>query len=201
RHSAERGPAPRGPGGIQRLRRARARRRRDPARARDRREAHRRRHFRHRGAQGRRRRQRVGAAARRGAHHGAHPRGARMSFKNDFSQTLPGNEKAPPRKIGNYEIMGVLGQGQSATIYLGRELFPAREVAIKVYDPHQFGDDTKLFRSLFLKETLLAKKLTHPGITQIYDAAADDDRAYIVMEYMPGGSLDSYCTPQTLLKP
>ena len=124
-----------------------------------------------------------------------------MSFKNDLSQTLPGDQKAPPRKIGNYEIMGVLGQGQSATIYLGRELFPAREVAIKVYDPHQFGDDTKLFRSLFLKETLLAKKLTHPGITQIYDAAADDDRAYIVMEYMQGGSLDRYCTPQTLLKP
>jgi len=111
-----------------------------------------------------------------------------MSFKTDLSQTLPGDQKAAPRKIGNYEIMGVLGQGQSATIYLGRELFPAREVAIKVYDPHQFGDDTKLFRSLFLKETLLAKKLTHPGITQIYDAAADDERAYIVMEYMQGGS-------------
>src|SRR6185312_4587984 len=124
-----------------------------------------------------------------------------MSFKTDFSQTLPGDQKAPPRKLGNYEIMGVLGQGQSATIYLGRELFPAREVAIKVYDPHQFGEDTKLFRSLFLKETLLAKKLTHPGITQIYDAAADDERAYIVMEYMQGGCLDSYCTPATLLKP
>ncbi|HEX4780220.1 MAG TPA: serine/threonine-protein kinase [Usitatibacter sp.] len=124
-----------------------------------------------------------------------------MSFKTDFSETLPGDAKAPPARLGNYEIMGVLGQGQSATIYLGRELFPAREVAIKVYDPHQFGDDTKLFRSLFLKETLLAKKLTHPGITQIYDAAADDERAYIVMEYMEGGCLDSYCTPQTLLPP
>jgi serine/threonine protein kinase len=124
-----------------------------------------------------------------------------MSIKTDFSQTMPGDQKAPPRKIGNYEIMGVLGQGQSATIYLGRELFPAREVAIKVYDPHQFGDDTKLFRSLFLKETLLAKKLTHPGITQIYDAAADDERAYIVMEYMQGGCLDTYCTPGKLLPP
>jgi len=106
-----------------------------------------------------------------------------------------------PTKIGNYEILGVLGRGQSATIYLGRELFPARQVAIKVYDPHQFGDDVQLFRSLFLKETLLARKLTHPGITQIYDAAADDERAYIVMEYMEEGSLDRYCAPSTLLKP
>jgi tRNA A-37 threonylcarbamoyl transferase component Bud32 len=106
-----------------------------------------------------------------------------------------------PNKIGNYEIMGILGRGQSATIYLGKELFPAREVAIKVYDPHQFGDDPKLFRSLFLKETLLARKLKHPGITQIYDAAASDDRAYIVMEYMKAGSLDRYCAPNELLRP
>ena len=123
-----------------------------------------------------------------------------MSIKNDLASTLPGTGSAPT-KIGNYEVMGVLGRGQSATIYLGRELFPAREVAIKMYDPHQFGDDPKLFRSLFLKETLLAKKLTHPGITQIYDAAADDERAYIVMEYMAQGSLDRYCTPEGLLKP
>jgi len=123
-----------------------------------------------------------------------------VSLKNDLASTLPGTGSAPT-KIGNYEIMGVLGRGQSATIYLGRELFPAREVAIKMYDPTQFGDDPKLFRSLFLKETLLAKKLTHPGITQIYDAAADDKSAYIVMEYMQEGSLDRYCTPEGLLKP
>ena len=106
-----------------------------------------------------------------------------------------------PTRIGNYDIQGILGRGQSATIYLGRELYPARDVAIKVYDPHQFGDDPKLFRSLFLKETLIARKLKHPGITQIYDAAADDDRAYIVMEYMQAGSLDRYCVAEGLLKP
>jgi CRP-like cAMP-binding protein/tRNA A-37 threonylcarbamoyl transferase component Bud32 len=107
-----------------------------------------------------------------------------------------------PARIGNYEIRGVLGRGQSATIYLGRELFPARDVAIKVYDAQQLDpEDRKVFRSLFLKETLLAKRLTHPNITQIYDAAADDDRAYIVMEYAQEGSLDRYCVPEGLLAP
>ena len=62
-----------------------------------------------------------------------------------------------PKKIGNYEITGVLGRGASATIYLGEELFPARNVAIKVYGlDHLSDDDRKVFRSLFLKETLLA---------------------------------------------
>ena len=107
-----------------------------------------------------------------------------------------------PSRIGPYEIMGVLGRGQSATIYLGRELFPARDVAIKVYDPQLLASEERgVFRSLFLKETLLAKKLTHPNITQVYDAAADDERAYIVMEYMEAGSLDRFCVPESLLAP
>ena len=115
-----------------------------------------------------------------------------------------GTGEAPvPTRIGNYEILGVLGRGASATIYLGRELYPPREVAIKAYDPQALNseEDRKLFQSLFLKETLLARRLKHPNITQIYDAAADDERAYIVMEYAKGGNLDAFCTPGTLLHP
>jgi hypothetical protein len=98
--------------------------------------------------------------------------------------------------------MGILGRGASATIYLGRELFPARDVAIKVYDPQRLSpEDRKAFRSLFLKETLLARRLTHPNITQVYDAATEDERSYIVMEYCREGSLERYCTAETLLPP
>ena len=117
---------------------------------------------------------------------------------------MPPNETTAmmPARIGPYEIRGVLGRGESATIYLGRELFPARDVAIKVYDPRLLAsEDRALFRSLFLKEALLAKKLTHPNITQVYDAAADDQRAYIVMEYVQAGSLDRYCVAEGLMEP
>ena len=123
-----------------------------------------------------------------------------MSIKG--AQALATPEGETPTRIGQYEIQGILGRGQSATIYLGRELFPARDVAIKVYDAQLLAsEDRAVFRSLFLKETLLAKKLTHPNITQVYDAAADDERAYIVMEYMQAGSLDRFCTPDGLLPP
>ncbi|MEO5676638.1 MAG: protein kinase, partial [Usitatibacter sp.] len=119
-----------------------------------------------------------------------------MSFKTSIP---PGGEESRtevPNRIGSWEIMGILGRGASATIYLGRELFPARDVAIKVYNPQRLSpEDRKLFRSLFLKETLLAKRLTHPNITQVYDAAADDERAYIVMEYAKEGSLERFATP------
>jgi len=126
-----------------------------------------------------------------------------MSLKTGIPPDMTGRAPAQaPSRIGNYEITGVLGRGQSATIYLGRELFPARNVAIKVYDSHHLSaEDRKVFRSLFLKETLLARRLTHPNITQVYDAAADDERAYIVMEYAKEGSLDRFCTPEGLLEP
>jgi tRNA A-37 threonylcarbamoyl transferase component Bud32 len=115
---------------------------------------------------------------------------------------IPMEAANAPERIGNYEIVGVLGRGESATIYLGRELFPAREVAIKLYDPRSMSaEDRKLFQSLFLKETLLARKLKHPNICQVYDAATDDRRTYIVMEYAKEGNLDRFCTRDTLLAP
>jgi eukaryotic-like serine/threonine-protein kinase len=126
-----------------------------------------------------------------------------MSLKGSIPPEEHGREAPPmPARIGNYEIVGVLGRGQSATIYLGRELFPARNVAIKVYDSQHLGpEERRVFRSLFLKEALLAKRLTHPNITQVYDAAAEDERVYIVMEYAKEGSLDRFCTPEGLLPP
>ena len=107
-----------------------------------------------------------------------------------------------PKRIGPYEIVGMLGRGESAIIYLAREFFPPRDVAIKVYDPQRLSsEDRKVFQSLFLKETLLAKRLKHPNITQVYDAGFDDARAYIVMEYAKEGNLDRYCVADGLLPP
>src|SRR6202008_2352579 len=107
---------------------------------------------------GGRRRRRGGEhpAAGRRAPARAHPRGSRMSLKG--AQAAAGAEGDTPPRIGPYEILGVLGRGQSATIYLGRELFPARDVAIKVYDPEMLkGEDGSAFRALFLKETMFPR--------------------------------------------
>jgi len=123
-----------------------------------------------------------------------------VSFKGAI--TFPAEPAAAPQKVGPYEIVKELGRGESATIYLGRELFPAREVAIKMYDPRNMSAESrKVFQSLFLKETLLARRLKHPNITQVYDAATDDQRTYIVMEYAKEGNLDRFCAKDTLLPP
>ena len=104
-------------------------------------------------------------------------------------------------KLGKYQITRVLGQGATSTVYLGYDPFGQREVAIKVASPAVFADveNRKRYTHLFINEASLAGKLHHPHITQIFDAVVEDDRAYIVMEYVPGGTLEKFTQPETLL--
>jgi serine/threonine protein kinase len=57
----------------------------------------------------------------------------------------------------------------------------------------------KLYKKLFVTEASLAGKLQHPHICQIYDAVADESLHYIVTEYVHGGTLEKFCTPEQLL--
>jgi eukaryotic-like serine/threonine-protein kinase len=104
-------------------------------------------------------------------------------------------------KLGKYDVKSVLGQGATSTVYLGYDPFAQREVAIKVPSPDIFSDPERkrLYGKLFVNEASLAGKLSHPHITHIYDAVVEDDRAYIVMEHVPGGTLERYCQPERLL--
>ena len=64
----------------------------------------------------------------------------------------------------------------------------ARDVAVKLFSIDQSTDPEQatLIRKFFLTEVLLAQKLRHPNIVQIYDSAVDDNRAYIAMEHVHG---------------
>jgi len=90
-------------------------------------------------------------------------------------------------KIGRYEIEGELGSGGMATIYLALDPFMKRKVAVKVL-PRQFTHDPQ-FRVRFQREAEVIAALEHPHIVAIYDFGEDDDQPYIVMRYMPGGTL------------
>ncbi|QDX81298.1 serine/threonine protein kinase [Denitratisoma sp. DHT3] len=104
-------------------------------------------------------------------------------------------------RIGKYAILRQLGQGATSTVYLGHDDFARREVAVKVIAQEALQDREKgrLYRHLLINEASLAGKLNHPHIAQIYDAVLGDDLSYIVMEYVPGGTLESFCAPERLL--
>lgn len=105
------------------------------------------------------------------------------------------------RTIGKYEILRPLGKGATADVYLGRDPFARREVAIKLASPDALKDPERgrLYAKFFLNEASLVGKLAHPHIVQIYDAAVAENLSYIVMEYVAGGTLEDFCAPHRLL--
>jgi serine/threonine protein kinase len=106
-----------------------------------------------------------------------------------------------PKKIGKYNILSELAQGASAVVYLGEDTFNDRKVAVKVArsDANMGEEEAKRFERLFLNEASLAGKLNHPNIVAVYDAVVEGDQRYIVMEYVPGGSLKKFCNEANLL--
>lgn len=86
-----------------------------------------------------------------------------------------------------YELGQPLGQGGMARVYLARDRFLTRQVAVKILHPALNGD--KRFLARFRREAEAAAKLTHPHIVSVYDVGSDGDLNYIIMEYVPGMDL------------
>lgn len=104
-------------------------------------------------------------------------------------------------KIGKYEIIRELGKGATSVVYEALDPFVNRHVAVKVVFAEALGDKEhgRRYHKLFMTEASLAGKLSHPHIVSIYDAVANDEASYIVMEYVDGSTLEQYCRPETLL--
>jgi eukaryotic-like serine/threonine-protein kinase len=104
-------------------------------------------------------------------------------------------------KIGKYQITKELGKGATSVVYLAVDPFANRKVAVKVVQREVLGDKEhgRRFRKLFLTEASLAGKLSHPHIAAIFDAVADEEGSYIVMEYVEGGTLEQYTKIDNLL--
>jgi serine/threonine-protein kinase len=91
------------------------------------------------------------------------------------------------RAIKHYRLVRLLGRGGMASVYLARDEKLQREVAVKLIPAVQLGDE--IMRARFEQEALATARLDHPNIVHIYDYGQESDLAYMVMEYLPGGSL------------
>jgi Protein kinase domain len=87
-----------------------------------------------------------------------------------------------------YELEDRLGHGGMATVYRARDLKLDREVAIKLLADNFAGDEE--IRTRFSREARLAARLDHPNVVQVFDVGEDEDRPFIVMEHVEGGTLD-----------
>jgi eukaryotic-like serine/threonine-protein kinase len=103
--------------------------------------------------------------------------------------------------IGKYPVVREIGFGATSRVYLARDPFAEREVAIKmfVFDYQRDPQVKRMMQRAFLAEAALAGQLTHPHIVGIYDAVIEPEHSYVVMEYVPGTTLEAHSEPGTLL--
>src|ERR1043165_8819997 len=103
--------------------------------------------------------------------------------------------------IGKYPVTQEIGSGATSKVYLARDPFADRDVAIKVFlfDKHAEISQERLLHKSFVAEASLAGKLNHPHIVDIYDAVVEPDRSYLVMEYVPGTTLEAHSDVSSLL--
>jgi len=85
-----------------------------------------------------------------------------------------------------YRIEREIGRGASATVYLARDTTRGHSVAIKILRPELTG--TSAARQ-FLREIRSLSALHHPHILDVLDAGENENQLYIVLPYMPDGTL------------
>lgn len=86
-----------------------------------------------------------------------------------------------------YEIIKNIGEGGMANVYLAKDTFLNRKVAIKVLRGDLSNDDKFIRR--FQREAIAASSLSHSNIVEMYDVGEDNGIYYIVMEYLEGKTL------------
>ncbi len=98
-----------------------------------------------------------------------------------------------------YQLNERLGSGGMAVVYQARDLMLERTVAIKVLRK-DFSRDPA-FRERFRQEAKAAANLSHPNIVTVHDFGLDQDKLFIVMEFIPGITLKSLVEQRGRLTP
>jgi tRNA A-37 threonylcarbamoyl transferase component Bud32 len=106
-----------------------------------------------------------------------------------------------PAQIGKYKVRSRIGHGATSEVFLAHDAFMGVDVAVKRLRRGVLGTarEANVQQHFFAAEAALVGRLLHPNIVRIYDAVADGDPPYVVMEYVPGGTLRRFCEPDALL--
>jgi serine/threonine protein kinase len=84
---------------------------------------------------------------------------------------------------GRYRLLETLGRGAMSSVWLGEDEELGRRVAVKTLAP-------SADRARFEREARAAAALSHPNICSVYDYGEVDGKPFMVLEYLPNGSLE-----------
>jgi predicted ATPase/serine/threonine protein kinase/DNA-binding CsgD family transcriptional regulator len=89
------------------------------------------------------------------------------------------------QQLGNYRLLGLIGRGSIAEVYLGEHLHLNTQAAIKVLHAHFTSEDSERLRT----EARVLARLVHPHIVRTLDFDVEDGIPFLIMEYAPNGTL------------
>src|ERR1700743_3647720 len=92
------------------------------------------------------------------------------------------------RVIEHYELVRKLGAGGSGIVYLANDTELMRPVVLKVLKRGALTQEQ--MRTTILREARMASAIEHPNVCAIYEVGEEGEEAFIVMQYVPGQSLD-----------
>lgn len=110
---------------------------------------------------------------------------------------MPSDDTSPVSESGllqpgevfaeRYEVLQLLGNGGTSTVYKVWDRLPREIIALKLIDPAAAGNPTML--EYFKREISLARRLSHPNVVRIHDLGEHQGQLYISMEYIEGRTL------------
>lgn len=86
---------------------------------------------------------------------------------------------------GNYRIVGLLGRGGFATVYLGEHSYLGTQAAVKILYPRLITTQGRSFHA----EARISARLSHAHVVRVLEYGFQSGMPYLVMEYAPDGSL------------
>ncbi len=92
------------------------------------------------------------------------------------------------RTIKHYELVRRLGAGGSGVVYFANDTLLMRPVVLKVLKRGALT--VEQMRTTVLREARMASAIEHPNVCAIYEVGEENEEAFIVMQYVPGQSLD-----------
>jgi eukaryotic-like serine/threonine-protein kinase len=99
----------------------------------------------------------------------------------------------PPRRVGPYVILSVIGRGGIGTVYRARHDDSGLLVAVKVLGPAPAVDATAARR--LAREYDVLRGLDHPHVVRVFDAGVCEGYSYLAMELVEGLDLRAYLSP------
>lgn len=108
-------------------------------------------------------------------------------FDPERSAAADGLQVADFPAIPGYRCLRPIGKGGMSRVFLVERLRDGAQLALKFADGSVSEDSEMLYR--FVEEYGLLEQVHHPNVLQIFDQGVTDDVLFIVMEYLPGGTL------------